>query len=135
MASKAGIKPTIGPAAAGEIDAKIAGLQGWRGEALAKVRALIREADPDVEETVKWGGTPVWEHGGIITTGEVYKDKIKLTFAKGASLPDPAGVFNGNDTGATRRSIDIREGVALNEAPFKALVQAAVAQNTAKAKA
>ncbi|WP_127523890.1 DUF1801 domain-containing protein [Mesorhizobium sp. Z1-4] len=117
------------------ITAKIKGMTDWRGEALANVRALIHEADPHVVEAVKWrkptnpSGVPVWEHDGIICTGETYKDKVKLTFAKGAALDDPSGVFNGKDTGATRRSIDIREGASLDEEAFRALVKAAVALN------
>jgi hypothetical protein len=122
------------------IDRKIEGLGGWRGVALAQMRALIRAADPQVVETVKWRkasnptGVPVWEHDGIVCTGETYKDKIKLTFAQGAALADPAGVFNGKDTGATRRSIDIFEDATIDEGAFKALVRAAVAFNTAKAR-
>ncbi|MBO6719315.1 MAG: DUF1801 domain-containing protein [Rhizobiaceae bacterium] len=120
------------------IDAKIKGMTDWRGETLARIRTLIKEADPDVVETVKWrkpsnpSGVPVWEHDGIICTGETYKDKIKLTFAQGAKLADPAGVFNGKDTGATRRSIDIREGESVDEESFKALVKEAVALNKSK---
>ncbi len=119
------------------IDAKIKAMTDWRGETLARVRVLIHEADPEVVETVKWrkpsnpSGVPVWEHDGIICTGETYKDKVKLTFARGAKLADPAGVFNGKDTGATRRSIDIFEGESLNEEAFKALVKEAVALNGA----
>ncbi len=93
-----------------QIDAKIAWLADWRGETLARVRALIHTADPEVEESMKWGGTPVWEHEGIICTGETYKKAIKLTFAKGASLDDPAGLFNSSLEGNTRRAIDIPEG-------------------------
>lgn len=132
----AAVQPDI--SASGAIDAKIAGMTDWRGEALGRMRALIRQADPEVVEAVKWRkpsnphGVPVWEHAGIVCTGETYKDKVKMTFAKGAALDDPAGVFNGKDTGATRRSIDIREGGAIDEAAFKALVQAAVALNTSK---
>ena len=117
------------------IDDKIAGMGDWRGEALARIRALIHEADPDVVETVKWrkpsnpSGVPIWEHAGIVCTGETYKDKVKLTFARGAALDDPSGVFNGKDTGATRRSIDIFEGGAPDETAFKALFRAAVALN------
>ena len=120
-----------------DVDARIAALDDWRGETLTRVRTLIKEADPDVTETVKWRkaasplGVPVWEHDGILTTGEVYKDKIKLTFAHGASLPDPQSVFNGRDNGATRRSIDIAKGTALDEAAFKALVREAVKRNSA----
>lgn len=123
-----------------QIDSKIEGLGGWRGAALGRMRALIRAADPQVVETVKWRkpsnptGVPVWEHDGIVCTGETYKDKVKLTFAQGAALADPAGIFNGKDTGATRRSIDIFEGTTIDEDAFKALVRAAVALNTGKAK-
>jgi hypothetical protein len=119
------------------IDPKIAALGGWRGAALARMRRLIREADPDVVEEVKWrkpsnpSGVPVWSHGGMICTGETYKDKIKLTFAKGASLPDPARLFNSSLDGGTRRAIDIREGDSVDEEAFKALVRAAVALNQA----
>ena len=117
------------------ITAKIKGMTDWRGAALARMRVLIHEADPHVVETVKWrkptnpSGVPVWEHDGIICTGETYKDKVKLTFAKGAALDDPSGVFNGKDTGATRRSIDIREGDEIDAEAFKALVREAVAAN------
>ena len=118
-----------------EIDARIAALGDWRGEALARMRRLIREADPEVVETVKWrkpsnpGGVPVWEHAGILCTGEVYKGYVKLTFARGAALDDPAGLFNAGFGGGTRRAIDIREGDAVDEEAFKALVREAVAQN------
>lgn len=115
------------------IDARIAELGDWRGRVLAHVRGLIREADPEVEETWKWRGVPVWEHAGIICTGETYKAVVKLTFAKGASLEDPKGLFNASLEGNTRRAIDIAEGQSLDEAAFKALVRAAVALNTAKA--
>jgi hypothetical protein len=110
----------------------------WRDEALARIRALIREADPQVTETVKWrkpsnpNGVPVWEHAGILCTGEVYKTYVKLTFAHGAQLPDPTGLFNAGFGGNTRRAIDIREGEAIDEAAFKALVREAVAANVAK---
>lgn len=114
------------------IDAKIAALDDWRGETLAHVRALIRAADPDVIEEVKWRGVPVWSHGGIICTGESYKAVVKLTFAQGAALPDPAGLFNSSLEGNTRRAIDIREGETIDAAAFTALVQAAVAHNLAK---
>jgi hypothetical protein len=115
------------------IDARIAELGDWRGQVLAHVRGLIRAADPEVEETWKWRGVPVWEHAGIICTGETYKAVVKLTFAKGASLDDPKGLFNASLEGNTRRAIDIAEGQSLDEAAFKALVRAAVALNTAKA--
>lgn len=113
------------------IDARIAELTDWRGAALAKVRAVIRQADPQVVETWKWRGVPVWEHAGIICTGETYKGAVKLTFAKGASLPDPAGLFNSSLDGNTRRAIDIHEGEAIDEAALAALIRAAVALNTA----
>jgi hypothetical protein len=114
------------------IDGRIAELGDWRGETLAKVRALIREADPEVVEAWKWRGVPTWEHAGILCTGETYKSVVKLTFAKGAALEDPARLFNSSLEGAVRRAIDIHEGEALNEAALKALVRAAVTLNTAK---
>lgn len=120
------------------IDARIAGLGDWRGATLARVRQLIHAADPDVVEEVKWrkpanpAGVPVWSHAGIICTGEIYRDKVKLTFAKGAKLDEPAKLFNASLEGNTRRAIDIREGAAIDEAAFKALVRAAVALNGAK---
>jgi hypothetical protein len=120
-----------------EIDAKIQSMGDWRGVALARVRRLIREADPDVVEDVKWrkpsnpAGVPVWEHAGLICTGETYRDKIKLTFARGATLADPLGLFNSSLTGGTRRAIDIHEGAVLDEAAFKALIREAVAVNLA----
>ena len=112
----------------------------WRAETLAKVRALIKEADPDVVEEVKWrkprnpAGVPVWEHAGMICTGETYKDKVKLTFARGAALDDPSGLFNSSLTGGTRRAIDIPEGGKIDEAAFKALIREAVALNLAHKK-
>lgn len=111
------------------IDAKITELGDWRGETLARVRALIRQAVPDVVETVKWRGVPVWERDGIICTGETYKAAVKLTFAKGAALDDPAALFNSSLEGNTRRAIDIHEGGDFDEAAFKTLVRAAVALN------
>jgi hypothetical protein len=117
------------------IDAKIAGLGDWRGETLARLRALIHEADPQVEETVKWRkaanplGVPVWEHAGIICTGELYRDKVKLTFACGASLDDPGGLFNSSLDGKTRRAIDIPEGETIDADAFRALIRKAVALN------
>ena len=123
--------PTGNISASEQIDARIAELTDWRGAALAKVRAIIRQADPEVEETWKWRGVPVWEHAGIICTGETYKAAVKLTFAKGASLPDPAGLFNSSLDGNTRRAIDIHEGAAIDEAALTALISAAVALNTA----
>ncbi len=111
------------------IDARIAELSDWRGETLAHVRKLIKEADPEVAETWKWRGVPVWEHAGIICTGETYKDKVKLTFAKGASLNDPSRLFNSSLEGNTRRAIDIHEGDTIDEKALKALIRAAVALN------
>ena len=120
--------------AAQQIDAKIKALDDWRGETLAKIRALVHQADPEVVETVKWGGVPVWEHDGIISTGETYKAAVKMTFAKGASLEDPSGLFNSSLEGNTRRAIDFREGETIDEAAFKALIRAAVALNTSHPK-
>ena len=117
--------------AAARIDAKIAALDDWRGETLAHVRRLIHEADPEVVEEVKWRGVPVWSHGGILTTGETYKSAVKLTFAKGARLDDPGGLFNASLEGNTRRAIDLHESDRLDEPAFKALIRAAVALNTA----
>jgi hypothetical protein len=121
------------------IDARIAELGDWRGEVLARVRKIIKQADPDVVEDVKWRkpsnamlGVPVWEHDGIICTGETYKAAVKLTFAKGAALEDPSGLFNSSLEGNVRRAIDIREGDKINEKALKSLIRAAVALNTAK---
>jgi len=141
MAAAAGNKKSVATAEspARLIDAKIKKLGGWRGETLARVRGIIRAADPEVVEEVKWRkptnpmGVPVWEHAGIVCTGETYKDKVKLTFAKGAALEDPAGLFNSSLDGNVRRAIDIREDDRINEKALKALVRAAVALNTAKA--
>jgi hypothetical protein len=116
------------------IDARIRELGDWRGETLAKVRANIRQADPDVEETWKWRGVPVWEHDGIICTGETYKAVVKLTFAKGASLKDPAKLFNSSLDGNARRAIDIHEGDKINEKALRALIRAAIALNQGKTK-
>ena len=116
------------------IDARIKELPDWRGEVLARMRRLITQAVPDVVEEWKWRGVPVWEHDGIICTGETYKAVVKMTFAKGASLPDPAGLFNSSLEGNVRRAIDIREGEAVDGGAFRELVQAAVALNTATAK-
>jgi hypothetical protein len=116
------------------IDARIVELGGWRGETLSRVRALIREADAAVTEEWKWN-VPVWSHGGIICTGEAYKQAVKLTFAKGASLPDPSGLFNSSLEGKVRRAIDIHEGGKLDAAAFKALVLAAVALNKSTTRA
>jgi hypothetical protein len=111
------------------IDAKIEELGDWRGETLARVRSLVKQADPEVVEEWKWRGVPTWYHGGIICTGETYKDKVKMTFAKGASLDDPAGLFNSSLEGNTRRAIDIHEGEEIDAEALKALIQAAVALN------
>jgi hypothetical protein len=118
------------------IDARIEELGDWRGETLARIRSLIKEAHPDVVETWKWRGVPVWEHAGIICTGETYKDKVKLTFARGASLEDASGLFNSGLEGNVRRAIDFREGDPIDEEALKALIRAAVALNvSARAKA
>ncbi|ODT16246.1 MAG: hypothetical protein ABS35_28995 [Kaistia sp. SCN 65-12] len=111
------------------IDTIIRELGDWRGETLARVRALIRAADPEVVEEIKWRGVPVWSHDGILCTGETYKNAVKLTFATGASLDDPAGLFNSSLTGNTRRAIDIHEGEAIDEEAFAALIRAAIAHN------
>lgn len=119
------------------IDAKIAALGDWRGDMLARIRTIIRAADPDVVEEVKWrkpsnpSGVPVWEHAGILCTGETYKNAVKLTFAKGAALEDPSGLFNASLEGNTRRAIDFHEGDAIDEAALKALVREAAALNVA----
>ena len=122
---------TSEPSASQQIDARIQSLDDWRGEALSNVRALIRKAAPDVVETWKWRGVPVWEDHGILCTGETYKAAVKLTFARGASLPDPKGLFNASLEGNTRRAIDLHEGDTLNATAFKALIRAAIARNRA----
>jgi hypothetical protein len=133
--SKSGSKEQKGGGAPSAlIDARIKELSDWRGEMLARVRNLIKQADPDVVEEWKWRGVPVWEHAGIICTGETYKAVVKMTFAKGASLEDPSGLFNSSLEGNTRRAIDIHEGDKINEKALKALIRAAVALNTSKAK-
>src|SRR3954467_10516533 len=114
------------------IDARIEEVGDWRGETLARVRGLIKEADPDVVEEWKWRGVPAWEHDGIICTGETYKNVVKMTFAKGAALDDPAGLFNSSLEGNTRRAIDFREGDAIDEKALTDLVRAAVALNKSK---
>ena len=114
------------------IDARIRELGDWRGETLARVRALIKQACPDVVETWKWRGVPVWEHAGIICTGETYKAVVKMTFAKGASLQDPSRLFNSSLDGNTRRAIDIRDGDKIDEKALRALIRAAMALNTSK---
>lgn len=117
------------------IDKRIAELGDWRGQTLSRMRKLINEADPDVVEEWKWRGTPVWSHDGIICTGETYQSKVKLTFAKGASLKDPARLFNSSLDGSVRRAIDIPEGEEVDAGTFKALIRAAVALNTSVGKA
>jgi hypothetical protein len=117
------------------IDGRIKELGDWRGALLARLRALIKQADPDIVEEWKWRGVPVWEHNGIICTGETYKTVVKMTFATGAALPDPAKLFNSSLEGNTRRAIDFPEGAKVNEKALKALIRAAVALNQAKGKA
>ncbi|KVS41405.1 DUF1801 domain-containing protein [Burkholderia ubonensis] len=116
------------------IDARIEELGDWRGEMLGRLRALVKEADPDVVEEWKWRGVPVWSDAGILCTGETYKSVVKMTFAKGAALPDPAGLFNASLEGSTRRAIDFREGETINERALKTLVRDAVALNRSKAR-
>ena len=128
-------KSTESQSASGLIDRRIAELGDWRGETLSRMRQLIKEADPDVVEEWKWMGTPVWSHDGIICTGESYKSIVKLTFLKGASLPDPARLFNSSLEGNARRAIDIHEGEEVDAGTFKALIRAAVALNTSGGKA
>jgi hypothetical protein len=128
------MKPTSGPdgeAASANITKRIQELGDWRGETLAHVRVLIHDADPDIQEEWKWMGTPVWSHDGIVCTGESYKQVVKLTFARGASIKDPKKLFNSSLEGNTRRAIDLREGDKINEAAFKQLIRAAVAANCA----
>ncbi|HEX2391809.1 MAG TPA: DUF1801 domain-containing protein [Solirubrobacterales bacterium] len=115
------------------IDARIEELGDWRGETLARIRALIKQADPEVVEEWKWRGVPTWYHAGMICTGETYRDKVKMTFAKGASLEDPAGLFNSSLEGNTRRAIDFHEGDEIDERTLKALIRAAVALNESSA--
>jgi hypothetical protein len=127
-----GPKDTAETSASQLIDARIKELNDWRGETLARVRSLIKDADPEVVEEWKWRGVPVWSHAGIICTGETYKAVVKLTFAKGAALDDPARLFNSSLEGSTRRAIDIHEGDEIDEEALKALIRAAVALNTSK---
>ncbi|MBR0792033.1 DUF1801 domain-containing protein [Bradyrhizobium manausense] len=127
-------KETAGPSPSKLIDGRIKELGDWRGEMLKRVRALIKDADPEVVEEWKWRGVPVWEHDGIICTGETYKAVVKLTFAKGAALDDPAGLFNSSLDGNVRRAIDIPEGAKLNEKALKSLIKAAVTLNASKKK-
>jgi hypothetical protein len=116
------------------IDARIKELGDWRGKMLSRLRAIIKDADPDVVEEWKWRGVPVWSHAGIICTGETYKNIVKMTFAKGAALQDPSGLFNSSLDGNTRRAIDFHEGETIDEKGLKALIRAAVALNTSRAK-
>jgi hypothetical protein len=122
--------PKAGPSPSELIDMRIIELDDWRGEMLARIRALVRQADPDVVEEWKWKGTPVWSHDGIISTGETYKSVVKMTFAKGASLDDPSGLFNSSLEGNVRRAIDFRKGDTIDEKALVALVRSAVALNT-----
>jgi hypothetical protein len=137
MASKprTGGEQATGEPASRLIDRRIRDLEGWRGETLARMRALVLEADPEITEEWKWMGTPVWSHDGIVCTGEAYQNVVKLTFAKGARTPDPSRLFNSSLEGNTRRAIDIHEGEKVDADEFKALVKAAVAQNGPSAKA
>jgi hypothetical protein len=129
-----------GESGSGEIDARISALRDWRGETLARIRALIQEADPDVVEDMKWkkpsapAGVPVWSHDGMICTGETYKNAVKLTFARGADLKDPKRLFNSSLEGNARRAIDLHEGDRIDESAFKALVREAVALNVASSR-
>jgi hypothetical protein len=132
--TKAKSDPAATKSASRLIDGRIAELDDWRGAMLAKLRAIIHEADPEVAEEWKWRGVPVWSHGGILCTGETYKAVVKMTFAKGAALPDPKGLFNASLEGNTRRAIDFREGDKVDAAALKALILAAVALNVAKKK-
>lgn len=134
-AKKTGAKDANAASPSRMIDGRIKELGDWRGEMLGRIRGLIRAADPDVVEAWKWRGVPVWEHDGIICTGESYKAVVKLTFAKGAALEDPAGLFNASLDGNLRRAIDIREGETINEKAFKALIREAVELNMSKKKA
>ena len=132
---KTGAKDANGVSPFKLIDGRIKELGDWRGEMLARIRGLIKQADPEIVEEWKWRGVPVWEHDGIICTGETYKEVVKLTFAKGAALADPAGLFNSSLDGNVRRAIDIREGEKINERALKALIRAAVELNASKKKA
>jgi hypothetical protein len=129
-AKSGSMEPKGGDSPSRLIDARIRELGDWRGETLARVRTLIQQADPEVVEEWKWRGVPVWEHAGIICTGETYKSVVKLTFAKGAALEDPSGLFNSSLEGNTRRAIDIHEDDKIDEKALKALIRAAVALNT-----
>ena len=135
VANKSGSKKGKGGDSPSQlIDARIKELSDWRGETLARIRILIKQADPEVVEEWKWRGVPVWSHAGMICTGETYKNVVKMTFAKGASLEDPSGLFNSSLEGNTRRAIDFHEGDKINEGALKALIRAAVTLNTSKTK-
>jgi hypothetical protein len=127
-------RPVAAESASALIDQKIEELGDWRGKTLARVRAIIHDADPGIVEEWKWMGTPVWSHGGIVCTGETYKKVVKVTFARGASLKDPSGLFNSSLEGSVRRAIDFHEGDRLDEKALKALIRAAVALNKASAR-
>ena len=127
-------EPKGGRSPSALIDARIRELGDWRGETLARVRSLIRQADPEVVEEWKWRGVPVWSHDGLICTGETYRSVVKMTFAKGAALKDPSGLFNSSLDGNTRRAIDFHEGEKIDEAALKALVRAAVRLNVSRAR-
>lgn len=131
-AKKTSAKNADGPSPSRMIDGRIKELGDWRGETLKRIRELIKEADPEMVEEWKWRGVPVWEHDGIICTGETYKAVVKMTFAKGAALDDPAGLFNSSLDGNVRRAIDIGEGAKINEKALKALIRAAVDLNASK---
>lgn len=133
-AKKTSAKNADGHSPSKMIDGRIKELGDWRGETLKRIRELIKEADPEVVEEWKWRGVPVWEHDGIICTGETYKAVVKMTFAKGAALDDPAGLFNSSLDGNVRRAIDIGEGAKINEKALKALIRAAVELNASKAR-
>lgn len=139
MQRKSGLKEAKAKSPSELIDARIKELGDWRGRTLSRLRTLIRQADPEVVEEWKWvkptsPGVPVWSHDGLICTGEVYKDKVKMTFAKGASLPDPSGLFNSSLEGNTRRAIDVQEGDGVDEKALKKLIRAAVSLNESKAR-
>jgi hypothetical protein len=130
--SASAASPGATKSASAEIDARIKQLGDWRGEMLAHLRAIVKDADPAVEETWKWRGVPVWEHDGILCTGETFKTAVKLTFARGAALPDPARLFNSSLEGGTRRAIDFAQGAPVNAKALKALIREAVKLNSAK---
>jgi hypothetical protein len=134
MKRKRGVKEAIGQSPSELIDAKIKELGDWRGRTLSRLRTLIRQADPEVVQEWKWRGVPVWSHDGLICTGEVYKNHVKMTFPKGASLEEPSGLFNASLEGNAWRAIDIHEGDKVDEAALKALIRAAVTLNTSKAR-